>query len=263
MDRMKGTEDDRPGQSTQGAGHVVTGSSALFMRTLHVHLPDDGSPDGLGDIFPADSAISTLTDREADALYDLGDLYGDWNAPAPTPDGENAGGAPMPPMFTTAKPKKTTVKDQILAVVTRRMTAKEIREAVDAAGGTVRNALSDLVQDGQLLLVDHGLYAPAHGAGAEHATADAGHSLPDGIDGAMVMDAAELIITSQFGSPAMVQRKLRIGFALIEQLMNVLEERGIVGPADGGKAREVLAPADAADDVLRELRHDLGVETAD
>ncbi|WP_060886741.1 DNA translocase FtsK [Streptomyces caniscabiei] len=261
MDRMNGTEDDRPGQSTQGAGHVVTGSGALFMRTLHVHLPDDGSPDGLDDIFPEDGAISTLTDREADALYTLGDLYGDWNAPAPE-DGEGAGSAPMPPVFTTTKPKKTTVKDQILAVVTRRMNAKEIRETVTAAGGTVRNALSDLVQDGQLLLVDHGVYAPVHDAGTEHTDAGA-TPLPDGIDGAMVVDAAELIITSQFGSPSMVQRKLRIGFALVEQLMDVLEERGIVGPSDGGKAREVLARADTADDVLRELRHDLGVETAD
>ncbi len=260
MDRMKGTEDDRPGQSTQGAGHVVTGSSALFMRTLHVHLPDDGSPDGLGDIFPADSAISTLTDREADALYDLGDLYGDWNAPAPEGgEGEGVGGAPMPLVFTTTKPTKTTVKDQIIAAVTRRMTAKEIREAVDAAGGTVRNALSDLVQDGRLLQVDHGVYAPVHDAGTEHT--DAGTTaLPDGIDAALVVDAAELIITSQFGSPSMVQRKLRIGFALVEQLMDVLEERGIVGPSDGGKARAVLARVDAADDVLRELRHDLGVE---
>ncbi|WP_060902742.1 DNA translocase FtsK [Streptomyces europaeiscabiei] len=261
MDRMN------PGQSTQVAGHVVTGSGALFMRTLHVHLPDDGSPDGLGDIFPADSAISTLTDREADALYDLGDLYGDCNAPAPAKDGEDAGGAPLPPLFAGTKPvkqKKTTVKDQVLAVVSRRMTAKEIREAVDAAGGTVRNALSDLVQDGQLLLVDHGVYAPVHGAGAEHATTGAGQiGLPDGLDGALVVDAAELIITSQFGSPSMVQRKLRIGFALVEQLMDVLEQRGIVGPADGGKAREVLVRADAADDVLHELRHDLGVETAD
>ncbi|MGK3110597.1 type IV secretory system conjugative DNA transfer family protein [Streptomyces sp. WAC05858] len=161
LDRMKGTEDDRPGESTQGAGHVVTGSGAMFMRTLYVHLPDDGSPDGLGEIFPEDGVINTLTDREADALFALGDLYGDWNAPAPAEDGDAAVGvAPMPPLFTATKPKKSTVKDQILAAVTRRMTAKEIREAVDAASGTVRNKLSELVEEGKVLQVDHGEYAP-------------------------------------------------------------------------------------------------------
>ncbi|MCX4971007.1 type IV secretory system conjugative DNA transfer family protein [Streptomyces sp. NBC_00654] len=159
LDRMRGTEDDRPGQSTQGAGHVVTGSDTLLMRTLYVHLPDDGSPDGLGEIFPENGAVSTLTDRESDAL---GDLYGDWDAPPPDTtddDHDHDGFAPMPPVFTTAK-KRVTVKDQVLAAVTRRMTSKEIRTAVDGAAGTVRNALSELVEAGLLLQVDHGEYAP-------------------------------------------------------------------------------------------------------
>ncbi|MGW2770141.1 hypothetical protein, partial [Streptomyces sp. NPDC001275] len=52
MDRMRGNAADAPGETTQGVGHTVTGSEAVMMRTLYVHLPKDGSPDGLDEIFP-------------------------------------------------------------------------------------------------------------------------------------------------------------------------------------------------------------------
>ncbi|MFF8791267.1 hypothetical protein, partial [Streptomyces sp. NPDC015125] len=169
MDRMHGVIDDVPGETTQGVGHTVTGSAATMMRTLYVHLPKDGSPDGLGDIFPADGSINCLTDREIDALTELG-LWHDWTTPPPTgkdDDGQDDDGTAFggvgsfaPPPLPAPK-KKTTVKDKILAAVDRQMTAKEIRAEVDAAAGTVRNALSDLVADGRLHQVDHGIYAPA------------------------------------------------------------------------------------------------------
>ncbi|WP_128382512.1 hypothetical protein [Streptomyces cavernae] len=60
--------------------------------------------------------------------------------------------------------KKATVKDKILAVVTHEMTAKEIRDQVDAAAGTIRNNLGDLVADGKLRQVDHGVYVPVGSA---------------------------------------------------------------------------------------------------
>ncbi|MDL5198684.1 DNA translocase FtsK [Streptomyces sp. ALI-76-A] len=276
MDRMHGITDDAPGETTQGVGHTVTGSAATMMRTLYVHLPKDGSLDGLGEIFPEDGSINCLTTREIDALTELG-LWHDWTMPPPSgkdDDGQTDAGTPgfgavgsfTPPPLPAPRKQKTTVKDKVLAAVDRQMTAKEIRAVVDAAAGTVRNALSDLVADGLLRQVDHGVYAPVGentGAAGQEIGQPVFAQAPDGVDGALVVEAASLIISSQFGSQSMVQRKLRVGFALAGRLMDVLESFGIVGPADGGKARDVLVTPDAQDDVLRELRADFALAADD
>ncbi|MFC6081049.1 DNA translocase FtsK [Sphaerisporangium aureirubrum] len=82
------------------------------------------------------------------------------------------------------------------------------------------------------------------------AAPDAGTDL----DTDLLVQAAELIVTTQFGSTSMLQRKLRVGFFMARRLMDLLEEHDIVGPADGTSAREVLIDGLGLDDAVERIR---------
>ena len=74
----------------------------------------------------------------------------------------------------------------------------------------------------------------------------------------MIWEAADIVVVSGLGSTSMLQRRLKVGYARAGRIMDMLESKGVVGPPDGSKPREVLVDVEELESIRAFEREDAG-----
>ncbi|MYW77700.1 DNA translocase FtsK [Streptomyces sp. SID8369] len=269
-------------QLTESAQHAIDNAGEIIdASTLLASAP---APAGAAGTTPAAPAASVPQGFEG--FGGAADLFAAVNAqldPTAGPIAVPAGPAPAAAPAAAPLPRPTRPVDPrekgwelLVAAGETGYTPKLLHEALQKvldkatpAPRTVGGWLSKWAEEGKAIKDDSGQYAryiAREAAAQQPSTAPvepAGTALPEGLDGALVLEAVELVVSTQFGSTSMLQRKLRIGFALAERVMDYLHQLDIVSPSDGSKAREIRVSTDDLEGVKMRLADELGFTARD
>ncbi|WP_431983898.1 DNA translocase FtsK [Streptomyces qinglanensis] len=266
-------------RALEDAGEIVEAAALLAERgpAPHAGSTSSGAPEGYDGFGGGTAELFAAVEANINGSA----------PPAPAPAGPAAPSAPAAAAAAVQRPARPVEPrllgwELLLAAGSDGYAPKELHtdlgEALRKVSGedvavpaarTVGGWLTRWAEEGKALADTSGQYtryfARTEPPAVTHATApaDAAEELPAGLNDTDVLTAAELLVSTQFGSASMLQRKMRLGLAHVETLMGYLERRGILGPSDGSKAREVLVKPAEVEDVISQLSGDLSVSGAD